>query len=424
MKQAVKKGGTSANFSYNLGNALFTKGVEMGKSQAIEEAVQAFSMALSMKPDDPDIRTNLGIALMEMGKPAEAIMQYQEVMRLEPGDGLTHYNCGNAFLTQGLHEQAIEQYSEAIILLPLHYDSHYNLSMALMKAGNFEEAIDAMENLLLWDVEHELGSEGEGESGELEVSGAGDAGGGSKRDNSIIYYNIGYMKGKLGLTEKAIEYLKASIKIDRSNAYAHLNLGNFLALAKDAEGSLAAYREACKISPKDPKILRNMAYVLIEQENVEEGVLWLEKLLEVAPNDSEITSYLEQCQEELKMSRKIKEDIEAGLKVVEKEPQNVGARANLAMAMKADGNLAGAIAQFEECLNVQPGHPQIESFLKECQDQLKTTQSQNNAEPGSIEEEKTISKTGRFSMFGGKKKGRAMGGGKKQGSQRKVGVAG
>jgi len=236
MKQAVKKGGTDANFNYNLGNALFAKGTQGGKKEALREAVDAFTVASSIKPDDPDVRTNLGITLMEMGRSAEAIQQYQEVMRLQvrggsegwseataeekeskatkeqhtadriannpfcsslrssqPGDGLTHYNCGNAFIREGLTDQAIEQYSEALILLPNHHDSAYNLGMTLMQIEKYEEAIKIMEDLLLWEDEGDGGDEDGGE-GEREGQGEIEIGGG---DNGSIHYNLGTMKGKV-----------------------------------------------------------------------------------------------------------------------------------------------------------------------------------------------------------------------------------
>ena len=143
----------------------------------------------------------------------------------------------------------------------------------------------------------------------------------------------------------AIESLRACISIDKKNASAHLNLGNYLAITKDVSGSLEAYREACIIAPGDPKMLRNLAYVLIEQGELEEGVELLRKLLKATPDDAEIVSYLEQCQAELGMKVRIKEDIKAGLEQVEKDPKNVGIRANLAMAMKANGDFEGAAAQ-------------------------------------------------------------------------------
>jgi len=63
-------------------------------------------------------------------------------------------------------------------------------------------------------------------------------------------------------------------------------------------------------------------------------------------------------------------------------------------------------SQFEECLKLQPGHPQIEAFLKDVKDAAAKKEAEDEGE--AMGEEQIIHTTGRFSMFGGKKKGRQM----------------
>ena len=411
MREAVKCN-DDADFRYNLGNALYAKALLMdggskeAQTKILEEAVQSYLRAIAMKADDPDVRTNLGITLMKLGNYADAVQQYLEVMKLQPGDGLTHYNCGNALLMDGNVELAIEKYRESLILMPEHKDSAYNLGMALMRVGEYAEACTVLEDFL------ERGED----TSEREVEEYGVTVGEAEKEASdhldtaaFIYYNLGTMYSKLGKSRESIDALSKSIEIKPDNAYAHLNLGHELASSGDDDSALKAYREATVTAPKDAAILRNYAYVLVEQNNLVQGIEWLQKVLELSPEDGEIKSYLEQCQSELAMSTKIDESIKAGLESIANDgAKNVGARANLALAYKAKGCFEEAILHFQECLNIQPGHPQIENFLKQCIELRREEEASGEDPREDMREEEIVKATGRFRLFAGKKKGRKM----------------
>jgi protein O-GlcNAc transferase len=59
----------------NLASALFSL-------QRYQEAAAAYSKAIELSPDDPDLRTNLGTALQKSGRDADAKKAFAEADRL------------------------------------------------------------------------------------------------------------------------------------------------------------------------------------------------------------------------------------------------------------------------------------------------------------------------------------------------------
>ena len=51
-----------------------------------DEAIRHFREALRITPDNPQIYSNLGDALLKQGQTAEAVRCYQEALRLNPDD--------------------------------------------------------------------------------------------------------------------------------------------------------------------------------------------------------------------------------------------------------------------------------------------------------------------------------------------------
>ena len=81
------------------------------KGQA-EEATRQYREAVRIKPDYPQGRINLGLALGQEGRSDEAIAQLREGLRLDPNpDG--HYLLGLALVQNGQIDEAIREFRQA-----------------------------------------------------------------------------------------------------------------------------------------------------------------------------------------------------------------------------------------------------------------------------------------------------------------------
>jgi tetratricopeptide (TPR) repeat protein len=356
-----------------------------------------------------------------MDRASDAVQHYLEVMNLQPGDWETHYNTGNALWESKPPNLvgAIEQFKEALVLNPENADVVYNLANALMENEEFQDSIMLFESL-------------------------DDA-------SATVMYNLGALYGKIGKDDKARESLEKSIELDPTNDLTRLNLGNLLAKMGDSIGAVREYKKAIGLNPQSFNAHRNLAYSLLEQGELEEGVASLKKVLEIVPDDEEAKTYLEDVERAQQESDKLTADIAAAREAVDAAPESVGTRAKLAQLLHIGEFLEASIAEFEKCLEIQPGHPQLTKMVESVKQELIRT---NGSAANSPVKEGGISKFfeeapsdnsrdrshsnvsptndggGGFGMFAGKKKGRKMSqvgggaGGKdalaRKGSQRKM----
>jgi tetratricopeptide (TPR) repeat protein len=434
---------------YNLANALVakaeadeSKGMPQAKMDALlQEAAAQYEQAIELNPSDADARTNLSIILQRMNRSEEAVAHYLEIMNLKPGDFETHYNCGNALwsMVPPNREGAIMQYKEALVLNPEHLETVYNLANVLMESEEWEESITTFE---------------------IYVSDMAD-------DEADVFYKLGGLYGKVGKDDKAREALEKCIELDPENDLAHLNLGNHLAKVKEPTLAVAQYQAAIKINALNSNAHKNLAFTLVEEGDLEAGLVSLDKFLEIVPGDEEALMYKDDIKRMLGAADKISADIAETKKVVDENPSNLAGRAKLAQLYQANDQHDEAIEQFEACLALQPGHPKLTDMLNRCKQELAYKQpvaltiadvnasSIANGSSKFFEEDSsdtgmgspmgnrgradssasnnspspTHRSGGGFGMFGGKKKGRKMSnaGIKKGASGRdinKVGVSG
>ncbi len=118
----------------NLGDALDKRG-QYG------EAMQYYSEALRIKPDDAFVYDKLATDLDIVGRPDDAVAYYRKSLQLDPGNAQVHNNLGITLIRRGSTDDAIKQFMQAVQLDPCLVDAHYNLGLALSEAGKIQEAI-------------------------------------------------------------------------------------------------------------------------------------------------------------------------------------------------------------------------------------------------------------------------------------------
>ena len=134
--------------------ALCNLGKALEKQGRLEEAIDRYRQALSILPDDPEIRGGLGSALAKRGSLDEAAAQYLAALRFEPKDVESCFGLANIYLKQGKLDEAIGRYEEVLRIEPRLAEAHNNLGGALARTGRTSEAIRHFEETLRIDPEH------------------------------------------------------------------------------------------------------------------------------------------------------------------------------------------------------------------------------------------------------------------------------
>jgi cytochrome c-type biogenesis protein CcmH/NrfG len=91
LKEIVKKDPRNLPAWVELGNLYF-------ESQRPEEAIEAYRQYLAIKPDNPDVRTDMGIMCRKLGQFDRALEEFRKAAQSDPKHANSRYNIGVVLL--------------------------------------------------------------------------------------------------------------------------------------------------------------------------------------------------------------------------------------------------------------------------------------------------------------------------------------
>jgi protein O-GlcNAc transferase len=125
----------------NLGNALLT----LGKPR---EALASLDQAVRLRPDYTIAWYNRGNALRELKRFPEALESYERVLRAQPDDAQALENKALILLGMQRYEDAVQTYTRALQVAPDHVDSWINRGLALRNLHKHGQALSDYDQAL------------------------------------------------------------------------------------------------------------------------------------------------------------------------------------------------------------------------------------------------------------------------------------
>ncbi len=129
--------------------------VNTRRLNAYHDAVTLWHDTALRQPASATVRINLGMALMQAGRPLEAAQQFEVATQLKPGAADAWNNLALASISTDQTAEAVAAGERAVALAPEFAEAHNNLAVALLKAGqsaaavkHFEEALHLRPNYL------------------------------------------------------------------------------------------------------------------------------------------------------------------------------------------------------------------------------------------------------------------------------------
>lgn len=148
-RHEVEKAPGSFESRYNLGGMLQARG-------ALDEAIEQFQAAVTIRPSDAVANNALGGALLAKGDVNGAVGHFNTALASQPDYFDAHYNLGNALAAQGDFSDAAEQFADAAKLNPNDANAQANLGTALVQLGRLSEAKSHYEAALRIDPSNQL----------------------------------------------------------------------------------------------------------------------------------------------------------------------------------------------------------------------------------------------------------------------------
>ena len=176
--------------------AWFSIGYLLRQQQKYEEAIDACSEAIRLKPDLARAYNNRGSAKRQLNQYEDAIADYDEAIRLDSNYARAYNNRGSAKRQLRQYEDAIADCDEAIRLNPNYAFAYNNRGNTKRRLGQFEDAITDYDKAIRL-----------------------------KPDLARAYNNRGSAKRRLGQYEDAIADCYEAIRLDPDYARAYYNRG-------------------------------------------------------------------------------------------------------------------------------------------------------------------------------------------------------
>jgi len=127
---------------------VFALATDLHRRGEYDQAVLAYSRALTLDGTNADIYNNLGVCLRAQGKLAAASACYRRALVLKPNDAGVLSNLGNTQRDMFDLQSAIGSLSRAVRNAPQSPEAVFNLGLVLRNAGDNDKAIACFESAL------------------------------------------------------------------------------------------------------------------------------------------------------------------------------------------------------------------------------------------------------------------------------------
>ena len=230
-------------------------GVALHDQGKLDQAITAYSMALSLKPDYADAYNNMGVALKDQDKLGESIEAFNKAVSIKPNYADAYNNMGLALKDQGKLDEAIEAYNKALSLKPNYAEAFSNMGFALKEQGKLDEAIEAYNKSISL-----------------------------KPNYAEVYSNMGNALQDQGKLDQAITAYNKAIFLKPNYAEAYNNMGSCLKEQGKLDEAIEAFNKALSLKPDYAGAYNNMGLTLQDQGKLDEAIIYFNKSISLKPN--------------------------------------------------------------------------------------------------------------------------------------------
>ena len=228
---------------YNLGFIHSLKGEH-------QLALEAYDLALKIKPDDVDTLVNKGSTCIDIKKYILALEVLERAIQLRPDIPEAWSNKGVALNNLNLNQESINAYNEAIKLNPNYYEAWSNKGVALKNLKRFIEASEACDKAL--DLQP---------------------------DYVEAHNNKGLIFSELNRYGDAIAHYDKALSLKPDYAEGWSNKGLTLHMLKRYGDAIAHYDKALSLKPDYAEGWSNKAVTLSELKRYDEAITHYDKAL-------------------------------------------------------------------------------------------------------------------------------------------------
>lgn len=301
------------------------------------EALEALRRAAELAPDNVEAKTKLGNYYLLVQPPmiAETEKILEEIYRHDPEFIEAHVLQASLFAVQNKPEKEIlDVLSGAVALNPNRTETYISLARFFMKQNKAAEAESAIQKGIAVNQASALG-----------------------------YVEYGRFLFFANRAPEAETQFRKAAEVEPKNYEARAAIAEYFVAQKQFEKAEAAYRDLVQIQENDPASRVDLANFYSSIGRKDEAVAIFNQILGEAPEFVRARYRLGEIYLEQKESAKVAEQIEALLKINDKDAEALLLRARLYLQ---DNRAEEAVKDLEEILKKLPSHRDALFYMTEA----------------------------------------------------------
>jgi len=175
------------------------------------EAVDCFTKALDLNPEDKDLYAERALAFLRLGLAEQAAGDYSKMIVLSPEDSSLYVKRAEAFLKMKRPTEAVADLDRALALNPAAADVYYLRGVVNQDGGRLAEAVRDYQRALEIDPGHK----------------------GAKKDLELCFQNIRMQDPDVSYFDALIERRPDNVQAILGRGVVHWKLGNDREAARD-----------------------------------------------------------------------------------------------------------------------------------------------------------------------------------------------
>ena len=252
-----------------------------------ETAESQFREAVLLCPGLSDAHYNLGLVLLELGKPESALDSLQRASSLSKS-ALYRLALGNVLLSLERHDEAAKEYQEALQLDETSAAAYQGLSVVAEKLGALTEAEKHARSAIQLDptnASHHFNYAALLERLDRSREALDEYRKATELDNDLVAAQIrlGILSQRFGDPSTAEKSLRTATLLDPKNVQAWVALARFYESVQNFGAAEQALRRARKAPDANAHVVVNYGIILYKAGKAKDSVLELEQATKAYP---------------------------------------------------------------------------------------------------------------------------------------------
>lgn len=237
----------------------YEAGVRWFEQADYDQAVGAFTEAVTLDPAFVDAWHFRGVSYERLGEFERALADYRRATALDPTYGLSWYGCGYALNALGRYDEAIDSYSRAVSLDPDCLDCLLGRAVAYLDRAeaaptprqardDFWAAFDDYDAVLLAEPDHVAGRHGRGfalmrlKEYALALEDFTAIIDGLDPSYARAYSDRGFVYARLNQVDRALSDYRRALELDPSLDWVYSGLSHVCSIVGDHACAARTYR--------------------------------------------------------------------------------------------------------------------------------------------------------------------------------------